>query len=433
MAQFLAASQGQPVRGALPPHRHGGRRHRPARPPRHRVGPHRRRVDGRDDRPDDGDRAPGRGCARSRRSCRPPATPRSVSPRPRRCRRCSARSPPRATRRSPASVETTPDHRQPGPLRRGERPQARRGGLRPLLPPGRRRSPAARHPRVGQPRRGPGGPRRAHPRDPRRRSTRSSPCPAASAPPSSSPVPSCSCSRRWATTCRSPLLPQIVDAITALAARSNACKRLTRKDLDVWTSLRPEDHRDRGHRPGPVHRHAAGRHGRRRRAHRPRRRTSRAATRPPRPPTSPTAVGARSASTSSTPTASRRCCRSASRPTASSRASGPGVMERLGLGPDAVLARNPKLVYGRMTGWGQEGPVLGLGRARHQLHRAGRRARADRPGGSGARCRRSTWSATSAAAACSSPSAWPAGSSTPSAAARARWSTPPWSTAPPCS
>src|SRR5580704_1666192 len=35
----------------------------------------------------------------------------------------------------------------------------------------------------------------------------------------------------------------------------------------------------------------------------------------------------------------------------------PGVMERLGLGPDAVLARNPRLVYGRMTGWGQEGPL----------------------------------------------------------------------------
>src|SRR6202012_4406331 len=34
----------------------------------------------------------------------------------------------------------------------------------------------------------------------------------------------------------------------------------------------------------------------------------------------------------------------------------PGVMERLGLGPDVVMARNPKLVYGRMTGWGQEGP-----------------------------------------------------------------------------
>lgn len=34
----------------------------------------------------------------------------------------------------------------------------------------------------------------------------------------------------------------------------------------------------------------------------------------------------------------------------------PGVMERLGLGPDVVLTRNPKLVYGRMTGWGQFGP-----------------------------------------------------------------------------
>lgn len=34
----------------------------------------------------------------------------------------------------------------------------------------------------------------------------------------------------------------------------------------------------------------------------------------------------------------------------------PGVMERLGLGPDVALKRNPKLVYGRMTGWGQTGP-----------------------------------------------------------------------------
>ncbi|MFZ4584828.1 MAG: CaiB/BaiF CoA transferase family protein [Acidimicrobiia bacterium] len=34
----------------------------------------------------------------------------------------------------------------------------------------------------------------------------------------------------------------------------------------------------------------------------------------------------------------------------------PGVTERLGVGPDACLARNPKLVYGRMTGWGQDGP-----------------------------------------------------------------------------
>ena len=35
----------------------------------------------------------------------------------------------------------------------------------------------------------------------------------------------------------------------------------------------------------------------------------------------------------------------------------PGVMERLGLGPAEALARNPRLVYGRMTGWGQEGPL----------------------------------------------------------------------------
>jgi alpha-methylacyl-CoA racemase len=35
----------------------------------------------------------------------------------------------------------------------------------------------------------------------------------------------------------------------------------------------------------------------------------------------------------------------------------PGVMERLGLGPDVCLERNPRLVYGRMTGWGQTGPL----------------------------------------------------------------------------
>jgi alpha-methylacyl-CoA racemase len=34
----------------------------------------------------------------------------------------------------------------------------------------------------------------------------------------------------------------------------------------------------------------------------------------------------------------------------------PGVMERLGIGPDACLERNPRLVFGRMTGWGQDGP-----------------------------------------------------------------------------
>ncbi len=35
----------------------------------------------------------------------------------------------------------------------------------------------------------------------------------------------------------------------------------------------------------------------------------------------------------------------------------PGVMERLGLGPEVALAKNPRLIYGRMTGWGQEGPL----------------------------------------------------------------------------
>src|SRR5436190_22732675 len=35
----------------------------------------------------------------------------------------------------------------------------------------------------------------------------------------------------------------------------------------------------------------------------------------------------------------------------------PGVAERLGIGPEDCLARNPRLVYGRMTGWGQQGPL----------------------------------------------------------------------------
>lgn len=44
----------------------------------------------------------------------------------------------------------------------------------------------------------------------------------------------------------------------------------------------------------------------------------------------------------------------------------PGVAERLGVGPDECLARNPRLVYGRMTGWGQEGPLAP--RAGHDLN-----------------------------------------------------------------
>ena len=59
----------------------------------------------------------------------------------------------------------------------------------------------------------------------------------------------------------------------------------------------------------------------------------------------------------------------------------PGVAERLGIGPDACLARNPRLVYGRMTGWGQDGPLAGtaghdinylaLAGALHPIGRAG--------------------------------------------------------------
>ncbi|HEY5898827.1 MAG TPA: CaiB/BaiF CoA-transferase family protein [Burkholderiales bacterium] len=44
----------------------------------------------------------------------------------------------------------------------------------------------------------------------------------------------------------------------------------------------------------------------------------------------------------------------------------PGVMERLGLGPQQALAANPKVVYGRMTGWGQEGPLAA--RAGHDIN-----------------------------------------------------------------
>ena len=44
----------------------------------------------------------------------------------------------------------------------------------------------------------------------------------------------------------------------------------------------------------------------------------------------------------------------------------PGVTERMGLGPDVVAARNPRIVYGRMTGWGQEGPLAQ--RAGHDIN-----------------------------------------------------------------
>ena len=109
----------------------------------------------------------------------------------------------------------------------------------------------------------------------------------------------------------------------------------------------------------------------------------------------------------------------------------PGVMERLGLGPDVCLARNPRLVYGRMTGWGQDGPLahaaghdinyIALAGALHAIGRAG-----EPPvpplnlvgdfGGGGMLL------AFGVAVRAARGAAAPAG---------ARWWTPPWSTAPP--
>src|SRR5664279_6294813 len=61
----------------------------------------------------------------------------------------------------------------------------------------------------------------------------------------------------------------------------------------------------------------------------------------------------------------------------------PGVMERLGLGPDVCLRRNPKLAFGRVTGWGQDGPLahaaghdlnyIALTGALHAIGRAGQK------------------------------------------------------------
>jgi alpha-methylacyl-CoA racemase len=76
----------------------------------------------------------------------------------------------------------------------------------------------------------------------------------------------------------------------------------------------------------------------------------------------------------------RRLCRSADAVFEGYR---PGVMERLGLGPNVLMAENPKLVYGRMTGWGQTGPYaataghdinyVALSGALHATGRSGQR------------------------------------------------------------
>jgi crotonobetainyl-CoA:carnitine CoA-transferase CaiB-like acyl-CoA transferase len=100
----------------------------------------------------------------------------------------------------------------------------------------------------------------------------------------------------------------------------------------------------------------------------------------------------------------------------------PGVAERLGVGPDACLARNPRLVYGRMTGWGQEGRSPRLPVTTSTTSRS--LARCMRSAARTGRCRRSISSATSAAAACCWPSAWCAACWRRRSPARARWSMP---------
>ena len=71
-------------------------------------------------------------------------------------------------------------------------------------------------------------------------------------------------------------------------------------------------------------------------------------------------------------------------------------MERLGLGPDVCLARNPKLVYGRVTGWGQSGPLSRT--AGHDINYVALTGTLHAIGGAERRSRRSTSSAISPAA-----------------------------------
>jgi alpha-methylacyl-CoA racemase len=89
----------------------------------------------------------------------------------------------------------------------------------------------------------------------------------------------------------------------------------------------------------------------------------------------------------------------------------PGVLERLGLGPDVLVARNPRLVVARMTGWGQDGPRAGDAGQGPCMRSA---PRPTFPWS------RSTSSPTSAAAGCCSRSASPRRSSSASARGAAR-------------
>ena len=99
----------------------------------------------------------------------------------------------------------------------------------------------------------------------------------------------------------------------------------------------------------------------------------------------------------------------------------PGVAERLGVGPEQCWARNPRLVYGRMTGWGQDGPLANsAGHDIDYIALSGALWSVGRARGA-TRCPRSTSSATSAGEGCCWPSASPPHWSRRGGPARARW------------
>ena len=163
--------------------------------------------------------------------------------------------------------------------------------------------------------------------------------------------------------------------------------------------------RVRGHRPGAAGRAHARRHGRR--GHRdraPRPDAVSAAFTAASGENPPSAASESSRSISSPPTAEHRRFRSRGRCRRVDRGNRPGVMERLGLGPAECAARNPRIVYGRMTGWGQDRPLALAAGHDPELRRPHRIALARRLR---ARCRscRPPWSATRRAR-----SGWPSAS-----------------------
>ena len=234
-------------------------------------------------------------------------------------------------------------------------------------------------------------------------------------------------SRTWATTSRAAVAP---DRRRHHEPRPpNA--RPNRRDHGATTMSGPlKHHRDRRDRPRPVRRHDARRHGRRRDPRRPRRRRAR----PPGDAARDVLNRGRrrSAIDLKHPDGVETVLDLVEQADALIEGFRPGVMERLGLGPDECLARNPKLVYGRMTGWGQDGPYaqaaghdinyIALAGALAHIGRAGEAAGAAAQPGRRLRrrrhvprLRRGVRAARGAAQ-----------------RARARSSTPRWSTAPPC-